>query len=171
MCYDHFISNVDPDRSWLKIHSFLLLLLSAAPYTSASACMLLLAATAVACCCRSMYLPTTLMLLAAANCMLLRYTPCMQLRSHWNLYALQTTLPPPLFTQQALFRPNLAIRQSRLNHKTKGPTSWELQRKRKRWFPTQLFPPHQGKTKGLRAIVLADFHCTSHVDSLVACHN
>ena len=79
--------------------------------------------------------------------------------------------PSPLFTQQALFRPNLAIRQSRLNHKTKGPTSWELQRKRKRWFPTQLFPPHQGKTKGLRAIVLADFHCTSHVDSLVACHN
>ena len=81
-----------------------------------------------------------------------------------------TNHPPCSLTQQALFRPNLALRQRRLYHKTKGPTSWELQRKGKRWFPPRLFPTHQSIFKGLRAIDIVDSHCTSHVDCLVTSH-
>ena len=142
---------------------------SAAAFCFYLHCLCLHAAAGCCCCCLLLPLTVSAYYSAAACC-------C---QSHaaalYPMHALEslciTNHPPCSLTQQYLFRPNLAIRQSRLNHKTKGPTSWELQRKRKRWFPTQLFPPHQGKTKGLRAIVLADFHCTSHVDSLAACHN
>ena len=138
MCYDHFLSNVDPDRRWLKIHSFLLLLLPAAPYF----CLCLHAAAGCCCCCLLMPLTTCLLLC----CCLMLPTACCCVIPHACNYdhTLEslciTNHPPCSLTQQDLFRPNLALRQRRLYHKTKGPTSWELQRKRKRWFPPRLFP-------------------------------
>ena len=174
MCYDHFISNVDPDRSWLKIHSFLLLLLSAAPYFCLclhAGCWLLLLLLADATHC------TCLLLLkySALRCLMLPIPCCCVIPHACNYeHTLEslciTNHPPCSLTQQDLFRPNLALRQTRLYHKTKGPTSWELQRKGKRWFPPRLFPTHQSISKGLRAIDIVDFHCTSHVDCLVASH-
>ena len=102
----------------------------------ACCCWLLLLLLAVAthcfclllCCC--LLLPITCCCVIPHACNYDRILECLCITNH----------PPCSLTQQDLFRPNLALRQRRLYHKTKGPTSWELQRKGKRWFPPRLFP-------------------------------
>ena len=102
--YDHFISNVDPDRSWLKIHSFLLLLLSAAPYF----CLCLHVAAGCCYCCFCLLLPLTVPAYysAAAWCCQLHAAALYPMHAttitHWNLYALQTTLPALLLNKTCL---------------------------------------------------------------------
>ena len=134
-----------------------------------------------ACCC---WLLLLLLLLATAThctcillccCLMLPIACCCVIPHTCNYdHTLEslciTNHPPCSLTQQALFRPNLALRQRRLYHKTKGPTSWELQRKRKRWFPPRLFPLTKAVPKASERYDLVDFHCTSHVDCLVASH-
>ena len=148
------------------------------PSAAASCCSLLLPLPA--CCCWLLLLlladATHCTCLLLCCCLMLPIACCCVIPHACNydhtLESLAITNHPPCsLNQQDLFRPNLALRQRRLYHKSKGPTSWELQRKGKRWFPPRLFPTHQGISKGLRAIVIADFHCTSHVDCLVACRN
>ena len=134
------------------------------PSAAAFCCSLLLPLPA--CCCRLLLLlladATHCTCLLLCCCLMLPIACCCVIPHTCNYdHTLEslciTNHPPCSLTQQALFRPNLALRQRRLYHKTKGPTSWELQRKRKRWFPTQLFPPYHDISKGLRAIVLAGF--------------
>ena len=72
--------------------------------------------------------------------------------------------------QQALFRPILALRYEEVEPQNKGPHQLGAAKKEKKVVSSSAIPTRQGSSKGLRAIELVDFHCTSHVDCLVASH-
>ena len=149
------------------------------PSAAAFCCSLLLPLPA--CCC---WLLLLLLLLATTThctclllcCCLMLPIACFYVIPHACIYdhilesLCITNHPPCSLTQQDLFRPNLALKHEEVVPQNKGPHQLGAAKKEKKVVSSSAIPTHQGSSKGLRAIDLVDFHCTSHVDCLVASH-
>ena len=144
------------------------------PSAAAFCCSLLL--PLLACCCWLLLLlladATHCTCLLLCCCLLLPIARCCVIPHTCNYDHILESLcitnhPPCSLTEQDLFRPNLALKHEEVVPQNKGPRQLGAAKKEKKVVSSSAIPTRQGSSKGLRAIELVDFHCTSHVDCLV----